>query len=77
MTDTFKEIVERLLNLPPEEKQRLAKLASEAFARRRALDVLNDIQYEMFQRCTINYNNGRMEEFWNDVDNLDTLYAFR
>ncbi len=43
--------------------------------RRRALDVLNDIQYEMFQRCTVNYNNARMEEFWNDIDNLDTLFA--
>jgi len=36
MTETFKEICDRLLNLPPEEKQRLARLASEAFARRRA-----------------------------------------
>jgi hypothetical protein len=36
MTETLKEIVERLLNLPIEEKERLAKLASEALARRRA-----------------------------------------
>ncbi len=36
MTETLKEIVERLLNLPHEEKLRLAKLASEALARRRA-----------------------------------------
>jgi hypothetical protein len=36
MTDTLKEIVDRLVNLPDEEKMRLAKLASEAGARRRA-----------------------------------------
>jgi len=36
MTETFKEIVDRLLNLPHEEKLRLARLASEALARRRA-----------------------------------------
>jgi hypothetical protein len=36
MTETFKEICDRLLNLPHEEKLRLAKLASEALARRRA-----------------------------------------
>ncbi len=36
MTETFKEICDRLLNLPLEEKERLAKLASEALARRRA-----------------------------------------
>jgi len=35
MTETFKEIVERLLNLPHEEKLRLAKLASDALERRR------------------------------------------
>ncbi len=35
MTETLKEIVERLLNLPHEEKLRLAKLASEALERRR------------------------------------------
>ena len=43
--------------------------------RRRALDALNDMQYVVFRRCTINYNNGRMEEFWNDIDNLDTLFT--
>jgi len=36
MTDTLKDIVERLKNLPHEEKMRLAQLASEASARRRA-----------------------------------------
>ncbi len=36
MTDTLKDIVKRLVNLPEEEKMRLAKLASEASARRRA-----------------------------------------
>jgi len=36
MTDTLKEICERLRNLPHEEKLRLARLASEALARRRA-----------------------------------------
>jgi hypothetical protein len=43
--------------------------------RRRALNALNDIQYVVFERCTGNYNNGRMEEFWNDIDNLDTLFT--
>ncbi|MGH9922422.1 MAG: hypothetical protein ACRD38_06700 [Nitrososphaerales archaeon] len=36
MTDTLEEICERLKKLPPEEKERLARLASEALARRRA-----------------------------------------
>ncbi|MFY3739806.1 MAG: hypothetical protein HMLIMOIP_000225 [Candidatus Nitrosomirales archaeon] len=38
MTKTFKEICNELLNLPHEEKLRLAKLASEALARRREKD---------------------------------------
>ncbi len=36
MTDTLADIVERLINLPKEEKMRLARLASEAGAKRRA-----------------------------------------
>ena len=42
--------------------------------RRRALDTLNDIQYEVFRACSSNYEKGRMDEFWNDIDNLDTLF---
>ena len=34
--DTLEDIVERLINLPREKKQELARLASEASARRRA-----------------------------------------
>ncbi len=33
------------------------------------------MRYVVFRRCNVNYNNGRMEEFWNDIDNLDTLFA--
>ena len=33
------------------------------------------MQYVVFRRCNVNYNNGRMEEFWNDIDNLDTLFT--
>ncbi len=33
------------------------------------------MQYVVFERCTSNYNNGRMEEFWNDIDNLDALFT--
>jgi len=33
------------------------------------------MQYAVFERRTGNYNNGRMEEFWNDIDNLDTLFT--
>jgi len=36
VVDSLKDIVERLKNLPDEEKMRLAQLASEAGARRRA-----------------------------------------
>jgi len=43
--------------------------------RERALDLLNDIQYVVFERCTVNYNNGRMEEFWKDINSLDTLFT--
>ncbi len=43
--------------------------------RKRALDALNDIQYAVFENCTSNYMNGRMSEFWNDVNNLDTLFT--
>ncbi len=43
--------------------------------RRRVLDTLNDIQSEVFRTCTSNYEKGRMDEFWNDIDNLDTLFT--
>ena len=43
--------------------------------RERALDLLNDIQYVVFERCTVNYNNGRMDEFWKDINSLDTLFT--
>ncbi|MGH9922423.1 MAG: hypothetical protein ACRD38_06705 [Nitrososphaerales archaeon] len=43
--------------------------------RRRVLETLNDIQSEAFRTCTSNYEKGRMDEFWNDIDNLDTLFT--
>jgi hypothetical protein len=43
--------------------------------RKKALDTLNDIQYAAFENCTGNYRNGRMKEFWDDINNLDTLFA--
>ena len=43
--------------------------------RKRALDALNDIQYVVFENCTSNYRNGRMDEFWNDINNLDSLFT--
>jgi len=43
--------------------------------RKRVLDTLNDIQYVVFESCTNNYENGRMDEFWDDIDNLDTLFT--
>jgi len=43
--------------------------------RKRALDTLNDIQYVVFENCISNYRQGRMDEFWNDVNNLDTLFT--
>ncbi len=33
------------------------------------------MQYAAFENCTRNYRNGRMEEFWNDIKNLDTLFT--
>ena len=42
--------------------------------RKTALDTLNDMQYAAFENCTRNYRNGRMEEFWNDIKNLDVLF---
>ena len=36
MTDTLHDIVERLKKMPHDKKMELAKLASEAFAKRRA-----------------------------------------
>jgi len=43
--------------------------------RERALDTLNDIQYEVFRTCTSNYEKGRMDEFWSDINSLDTLFT--
>ncbi|MGH9923518.1 MAG: hypothetical protein ACRD38_12275 [Nitrososphaerales archaeon] len=43
--------------------------------RKRALDALNDMQYVVFESCTSNYENGRMNEFWSDVNSLDTLFT--
>jgi hypothetical protein len=43
--------------------------------RKRTLDTLNDMQYAVFENCTRNYRNGRMDEFWKDINNLDTLFA--
>ena len=43
--------------------------------RKRALDALNDIQYAVFESCTSNYENGRMDEFWSDINSLDTLFT--
>ena len=39
------------------------------------LETLNDIQCEVFRTGTSNYEKGRMDEFWNDIDNLDTLFT--
>jgi hypothetical protein len=33
------------------------------------------MQYAVFENCTRNYRNGRMDEFWKDINNLDTLFA--
>ena len=43
--------------------------------RKSALDALNDIQYVVFESCTSNYRNGRMNEFWSDINNLNTLFT--
>ena len=43
--------------------------------RKRALDALNDMQYVVFERCTGNYEKGRMDEFWSDINSLDTLFT--
>lgn len=33
------------------------------------------MQYAVFENSTRNYRNGRMDEFWKDINNLDTLFA--
>ncbi|MGH9923469.1 MAG: hypothetical protein ACRD38_12025 [Nitrososphaerales archaeon] len=43
--------------------------------RRKALDTLNDIQYDVFRTCASNYEKGRMDEFWSDINSLDTLFT--
>lgn len=43
--------------------------------RKKALDALNDIQYVIFENCISNFENGRMNEFWSAIDNLDVLFA--
>ncbi|MGH9878362.1 MAG: hypothetical protein ACRD5H_12060 [Nitrososphaerales archaeon] len=43
--------------------------------RERVLDALNDMQYVVFERCTSNYENARMDEFWKDINSLDTLFT--
>ena len=42
--------------------------------RARALKALNDIQYELFQHSMVQYEKGGMNEFWNDIENLDILF---
>ncbi len=43
--------------------------------RERALDALNDIQYVIFENCISDYEDGRMNEFWSDINNIDTLFT--
>jgi len=42
--------------------------------RDKALKGLNDIQYNLFQHCIAQYEKGRMDEFWNDIVDLDILF---
>ena len=43
--------------------------------RKEAVKGLNDIQYRLFKRCIAQYEKGRMDEFWNDIVDLDTLFG--
>ena len=40
-----------------------------------ALEGLNDIQYILFEHCITQYEKGQMDEFWNDIENLDFLFG--
>lgn len=42
--------------------------------RKEAIEGLNDIQYRLFKQCMAQYEKGRMDEFWNDIVDLDILF---
>ncbi|MFY3741707.1 MAG: hypothetical protein HMLIMOIP_002166 [Candidatus Nitrosomirales archaeon] len=42
--------------------------------RKRATKVLNDIEHILFEHCMAQYEKGRMDEFWNDIVDLETLF---
>jgi len=42
--------------------------------RKRAIEGLNDIEHILFEHCMAQYEKGRMDEFWNDIVDLDTLF---
>ena len=41
----------------------------------RALKGPNDIQHELFQDCMAQYEKGRTDECWIDIENLDILFG--
>jgi hypothetical protein len=43
--------------------------------RKEAIKGLNDIQHTLFQDCMAYYEKGRMNEFWNDIVDLDILFS--
>ena len=43
--------------------------------RKRATKGLNDIQHILFEHCMGQYEKGRMDEFWNDIEHLDILFT--
>ncbi len=42
--------------------------------RKEAISGLYDIQYRLFKHCMAQHEKGRMDEFWNDIVDLDTLF---
>lgn len=43
--------------------------------RKEAIKGLNDIQHTLFESCIAQYEKGRMDEFWNDIVDLDVLFS--
>lgn len=43
--------------------------------RKKALEDLNDIQYITFEHCIAQYKQGKMDEFWNDIESLGVLFG--